>query len=258
MIPSASLTAILKSVDSTLGAQTRELVVEDEDYEVERNFGFIVPGRMPSSPRIKRHRVQVRTEQWSKLVGVLFCMPASKPGKDEILPNLDYFHHRSALFVDFFCVGYRLKTNPEESVVTTVKGQPWVFISSDFNSCRAQLEAETKWRYSGETELLLTVARKAHDLPAELDLTAAIACNLEEMTKDGAFTSVRAFFEKVFQLGEHCKGDDPVQRLSDAFGVSGGGNLLLESVLSLLPESLKKQYKATRHYAVRSIARTEA
>ena len=258
MIPSTSLNQILISVDSTLGVLSREVVVNDIEVEVERNFGFIVPGRMPSLHRVTSRKVQLKTEQWTKLVGVIFCMPTSKPGKDEILPNLDYFHYRSGLFVDFFCVGYGLKTTSEESFVTTVKGKQWAFSSADFNSCRAQLEAETKWRYSGETELLLAVARKAKGSTAVLDFAAAIACNLEEMAKDGAFTSIRAFFEKIFQFGEQYKGSDPVQRLSDSFGLSGGRSLLLESVLTLLPESLKKQYKATRHYSIRSVMSAEA
>lgn len=255
MIPSRSLEQIAASIDSGLGVKTRRVT----KMVLDQSLGLMVPGQAPSL-RYTTKVVEERTEQWSKLVGILFCMPASKPGKEEILPNLDYFHHRSALFVDFFCVGYEAK-NPSDAIdsnkqpVATVNKQQWTFDAAEFNLCRAQLESEIQWRYSGETELLLAVARKVKGSTASLDYTSVVACNLEEMNRDAAFGSIRAFFEKIFQFGEQYKGTDPVWQLSDKFGLSGGGNLLVEAVLSLLPEVLKKQYKASKHFVVKDVSR---
>lgn len=255
MIPAPSIQSIQAALDRGLGVKVRRVTKRVPQM----NFGLIVAGR-PPPPQYKTEVVEERTEQWSKLVGLLFCMPTSKPGKDEILPNLDYFHHRSALFVDFFCIGYG--TEPSDDAdrsssqpVAIVDNAQWRFTPSEFNACRAEIESHTKWRFSGETDLLLAVARKPRNGCATLDYSSVIACNLEEMIRDNAIPSVRGFFEKIFQFGEQYSGADPVWKLSDQFGLAGGGKLLEESVLSLLPEVVKKQYKATKHLAISDVSR---
>ena len=255
MIPAPSLQSIQAALDRGLGVKVRRVTKR----VLQMNMGLIVAGRPPPS-QYKTEVVEERTEQWSKLVGLLFCMPASKPGKDEILPNLDYFHHRSALFVDFFCIGYGTELGADagrngSQPVAVVDNAEWRFTPSEFNACRAEIEGHTKWRFSGETDLLLAVARKPKNGSATLDYSSVIACNLEEMIRDNAIPSVRGFFEKIFQFGEQYKGADPVWKLSDQFGLTSGGKLLEESVLSLLPEVVKKQYKATKHLAITDVSR---
>lgn len=255
MIPSKSLESIRACLDDALGIRTRHV----SKRVLEPSIGLMVAGR-PPSPRYKTLITEERTEQWSKLVGLLFCMPNSKPGKDEVLPHLDYFHHRSASFVDFFCIGYEriAESDAKEAwpqPVAVAGNARWHFSASDFNLCRGQIEAETKWRFSGETDLLLAVARKPKHGQAFLDYSCAIACNLEEMARDNAIQSIRSFFEKIFQFGEQYQGDDPIRKLSDKFGLTGGGQFLQETVLSLLPEALKKQYKATKHFAISDVSK---
>lgn len=255
MIPAQSFEQIQHEIDNNLGVKIRRVSIRVPSF----NMGLMVAGQ-PPSPQYRTEIVEKKTEQWSKLIGILFCMPTSKAGKDEVLPNLDYFHQRSALFVDFFCIGYG--THPGDDAVSE-KPQPvavvdnaqWQFSPREFNSCRARLEAGTKWKYSGETDLLLAVARKPRDGAAYIDYSCAIACNLEEMVRDSAIQSIRAFFEKIFQFGEKYKSDDPVWELSDKFGASGGGQLLTEAVLTLVPDEVRKKYKALRGFAIRDVSR---
>jgi hypothetical protein len=256
MIPVQSLEMTKQVLDGGLGVKTRRV----SRRVLVQNMGFLIPGRPPPPPQYKTEVVEERTEQWSKLVGLLFCMPTSKQGKDQILPGLDYFHHRSGVFVDFFCLGYGTdpgSLNGREPLqpITAVNGTHWYFDSREFNACRAQLEAQIKWRYSGETDLILAVARKPKAGLAYIDYSCAIACNLEQMERDGAIQSIRAFFEKIFQFGEQYKGDDPVWKLSDKFGIEGGGQLLLEALLTLVPEEVRKRYKALRHLAISDVSR---
>lgn len=254
MLNSQPLDEVYRSIDKSLGVKTRHVTKRVPITE----FGYMIPGQSPRT-RYRTEVAQEQVEQWSKLAGILFCTPTSKLGKDEILPNLDYFHHRSAQFVDFFCVGYsRVRPHTERvntsQPVATVNGKAWNFSSSDFNQCRARVEAESKWRYSGETDLLLVVARKPKNDIAYLDFSCAIACNLEEMARDGAISSARAFFEKIFRFGEQYGGIDPVSKLSDQFGLAAGGTLLQESILTLLPEQVRKQYNAVKHLAVADVS----
>jgi hypothetical protein len=140
-------------------------------------------------------------------------------------------------------------------VVVTVDEAPWLFSAKEFNACRAELEGISKWQYSGESEVVLLVARKVDGQTAILDLSTAVACNLDEMARDGAFTSVGAFFEQVCRFGEQYKGKDPIWDLSDKMGLRVGKNFLQEMLLTLVPESTRRAYKEAKHYAIRDISR---
>ena len=250
MISAHSLDSIAGKIDSSLGVSTvqrRELVVE---------HGLVVPGMPLPSPRTRT--VNVRVEQWSKLVGILFCPPGRKMAREEVLPQLDDFYYRSGRFVDFFCPGYgaywpAAEPGEDVQVVATVKGVKWQYSAQKFDACRREVEQHCDWNYSGEAELLLLTARKEPGKTAVLDFSTTIACNLEAMAKDEAFSSVGAFFQQIFRFGEQYQGSDPVWDLSDKMGIRVGKSALLEAILSFLPDVLQKKYKSARHYAVRDI-----
>ena len=248
MKPAHTLDSIVSAVDDTLGE-----FVEVEPMDGDGDLGLTIAG----TPDLVEHDT-VESSQWSKLVGILFCQPTSSLGKNEIVPHLEYFHHRSDFFVDFFCAGYGADwprgKGEDENPVAVVDGVRWYFSSKRFNEARAELERKTKWNYSGETDLLLVVARKSPGKTALLDFSTGIACNLEQMTKDEAISSARAFFENIFRLGKKYDGEDPVSRLSDAMGLERGKNFLLDAVLRFLPEPARKLYKTSKHFVVQNIS----
>ena len=75
------------------------------------------------------------------------------------------------------------------------------------------------------------------------------------MKKDNAFSSVRNFFEKIFQFADSYSGQDPIWDFSDREGLGKAKELFFDSVLSLIPKSLRSKYKETRHYAVKDISK---
>lgn len=253
MLPANSLEDIVAALEESLGEITEYV----PRFSVSTDVGLLIPGGPPDAAF---DWDEVTRVQWSKIVGVLFCSPTSKLGRDEVVPHLDYFHHRSALFVDFFCVGYGAHWPAshmpgEARIVAEVDGTQWVFSPQHFNATRAQLERAARWQYSGETDLLLAVARQPSAGSARLDFSTAIACNLEAMVRDEAITSARAFFEQIFRFGEAYDGADPVHLLSDRMGLKAGGNFLLEAVLTLVPEAVRKGYRQARHFAVSDVSR---
>jgi hypothetical protein len=252
MIPAHSIESVLRDLNEVLGARTeqRKVVVPSS------KIGLMIAGQPIQS--FETRTVNVSIEQWSKLVGILFCEPTSPLGKEEITHHLEYFHYRSGHFVDFFCVGYGASPSSSRDqsnrIVARVEEVDWTFNAKDFNLFRAQLEGNSRWKYSGESDLVLLVARKSPKTEITLDFSTAIACNLELMQKDEAFSSVRAFFEQIFRFGETYQGSDPIWDLSDKMGLQRGRNFLLEAVLSLLPEATSKLYQSAKHYAIRDIS----
>jgi hypothetical protein len=46
------------------------------------------------------------------MVGLLLARPQSPLARAEIVPNLQYLHHRSGTHIHFFCVGYGAYWSP--------------------------------------------------------------------------------------------------------------------------------------------------
>lgn len=208
---------------------------------------------------VRYQTVRVQETRDSKLVGILFCHPKTPIAKAEIVDQLAYFNERSGDAVDFFCAGYGAYWPPEhfadQKVVTTIQGVDWLFSEKAFSRVIDEMESETTWAHSGETELILLTARKMDTGTTELDFRNAIVCNLEAMAQAKAFTSVRAFFTGIFRYAKTHSDSDPTWGLSDTAGLKLGKDALKDAVLSLLPKSLNEAYQRGEHYVVRSIAK---
>jgi hypothetical protein len=254
MLPAHTLESIIQNLDQQLGSKVVEMSLPAPSMKI-----WHMHAGMPTSESEETYTVRVEVGKFSKLIGILFCPPTRRLGKEEIIPNLEYFHYRSESFVDFFCVGYGLgwtsDTNPDFEAVATVDSAPWLFSAGKYNSLRAEMEGLSRWEYSGETDLLLLAARKNSIETAYLDFSTAIACNLEAMQKDGAFSSVGAFFEQVFRFGQTFEGSDPIATFSDRMGLKRGKNFLEDGILSLLPDAVSSLYRSAKHYAISDISR---
>jgi hypothetical protein len=188
------------------------------------------------------------------MVGLLFVPDQARLAKDEIVPSLDYFHCRSGDHIDIFCAGYsRYCFTPDERKVTE-DVPPWMFSTEAFNRFRHEIEHRSRWRYSGEADLLLMNGRRENDESAILDFKSAIVCDLDRMIRDQAIHSVRRFFEDVFRFVESVKTPDPTWGFSDEMGVRIGGSALKRVILSLLPKDLGADYRRAEHFAIRDVS----
>ncbi len=253
----------LKSIIGGAKRSLSEPIIIKEDFYIfdgsdddKLTIGYMTS--LTDQKRIRKQIIEKKVYRNSKLIGILFCNPNSELGKNEILSHLPYFHHRSGAMCDFYCVGYGAHWPPghyaDQKTAVCIDGNNWFFSAVAFNNIRKDLEASCDWLFSGEAELiLLKVEKKNNEI--HLDFDMAITCNLERMKKDNAFSSVRNFFESIFQFAENYSGKDPIWDISDREGISKGKDLLLNSVLLLLPKPLRDTYKSTKHFAVSNISK---
>ncbi len=206
----------------------------------------------------KYQTIKIEEENNSKLIGILFSHPKTTLAKSEIIDHLAQFHVRSGEAVDFFCVGYGAYWPPEhfadQRPVVTIEGVDWLFSEQAFSNIIDDLENNSKWLYSGETELILVAAVKKKTGIIEIDYSNAIVCNLEAMSKDKAFTSVRAFFEGLFKYAKKNSRNNPAWGYSDKAGMGIAKSAIKDAILSLLPKNLKENYSKASHYAIRDIS----
>lgn len=198
-------------------------------------------------------------ERTAKLVGLLFCHPGSELAKAEILPHLTHFHLVSATGMDCYCMGYGADWPPEhfvdQSIVAKAGPQTWYFSENAFVDSINQLKRLTTWTFSGETELILLTAFVTPDDIVDFDFQTAIICNLEQMQRDGAIKSARAFFTGIFSFANQTFSPDTTWDLSDLQGRKQFRDFVVDGILSLFPGPVAKAYRKARHFAVRDIAR---
>lgn len=251
MYQAASLNSIKEQIESEL---PRKVIVlrKEPIHEV----GYMTPQMMNRPVRCQTFREE--EERNSKLVGVLLCHPQSPLAKAEILGHLPFFHVRSGEAIDFFCAGYGAYWPPEhhtdKEVVARINGDEWLFSNDAFLEVITELEQESKWEYSGETELLLIPTSLSDAGEPVLQYDSAIVCNLEAMAKDKAFTSVRAFFDGIFRHAKTQSASSSAWEFSDKKGVEVAEGVLKSFILSLLPRQLRKGYIQASHYAIRNLA----
>lgn len=204
-----------------------------------------------------RYRYKDRERADVRMIGILFAPAEVRLARDEIIPSLDYFHHRSGNNIDFFCGGYRrygYAPRSDEREVTADQS-PWIFSSSSFDRFRREIQTLCRWRYSGEADLLLMNGKfDTEAKEASVDFKSAIVCDLDKMIRDGAIHSVRRFFESMCQFTEASDGKDPTWGFSDQQGIRTGGSALKRVLLSLLPRNLGDDYTRAEHFVIRDLS----
>ncbi len=219
---------------------------------------FTYPQVLERLERAFKHRYPQPAARQVRMVGFLFARPTSSLARDEIVPNLDYFHSRSGDHFDFFGAGYELGPEPDldHSRVTGSRGDLWVFNMGRFDALRREIESRTSWEYSGACDLLLSNAQFDPSTErAQLDFGTSISCQLDAMKKDGAIPSVEQFFEQIIRFAERSGDSDPTWGFSDAQGVAIAGSALKRLCLSLLPRKLGEDAQRLEHFAIRDVQR---
>ncbi|WP_153447184.1 hypothetical protein [Vibrio algicola] len=207
----------------------------------------------PASERLATS-INEKTQKHS-LVAVLFCNPRTEFCKKEILESLSYLHHRSGKAINIFCCGYGAYwphgKYPDLEPVTKIDGTDWLYSDNAFVSVINEFEDKTNWKYSGENELLLLDVSPSVD-NGNLNINNAIVCNLEQMKKDEAFSSVRSLFEKLIRYCATTESAD-AWTFSDTQGLDIAKSLLKNTFLSFLPKDLQKTYKQAENYVIKKI-----
>jgi hypothetical protein len=179
----------------------------------------------------------------SRVAALLFAQPNSFT-KDEILASIDYFHIRSGSTMDFFCIGYQDHPNPPNlTSLTTVNGQEWFFNPLIFNNLRMEIQTKTKWRYSGNVELVLFNSYLDENNDLEVDFSDAISIDLRKAKDDKLISSVGEVIEKIIETAENISTENPSKEMSFKLIGNTGKKSLVNILFNLLPKSIKDEAK---------------
>ena len=132
-------------------------------------------------------------------------------------------------------------------IVTTIDNVNWSFSNQMFALFIEDLEKNSKWQYSGESELLLVDLKEG-----TLSYEKMMQFYLDKMIRDGVIYSVDQFFEELFRI---CKDKDSLNQISNAFGLNKAKQVSIDVLLDKLPLGLGNVFIQEKYFCVKNMER---
>ena len=186
----------------------------------------------------------------SDTIGLLLTRPDLHTGKD-ILKSLDYFHHLTGHSINFYLPGYGAYWSKQEysdmTTVTQIDGVDWSFSYKAFVEFVEALEDFSKWKYSGESELLLIPY-----IYGSLDYSNVGMFHLDAMLNDGTISSVSSF---MTAMSRSAKRNIQLKSIVAKGAARVVTKAVVEEIIDSLPKHIAKPIKRGKHYICRNFSK---
>ena len=183
-------------------------------------------------------------------IGILITRPDLITGKN-ILNSLEYFHFRTGKSVNFYLPGYGAywpqKEYPDGKEVTTIDNVKWSFSNKMFAQFINELEEFSKWKYSGESELLFVELKNGI-----LSYENVMQFYLDNMLRDNTISSVHQFFEELFRI---CQKTDSINQISNVIVLNKAKQISKENLIGEIPMGIGKIFTQEKYFCVRNLRR---
>ena len=170
-----------------------------------------------------------------EIVVFLFVRP-TKASDREIINEFEYIHYNSGKYCSVYAIGYTndpdKATNPEYRPVTEVSENKWWFSTKAFVEFKTKLEQQIKWRYSGESEILILQNNPGKS--KVLYFSNYVSININSGLRKGYLDSFQVFMESLIRS---ARGE--VTAKEAIRGVRKGKLSIKDAVLSAIEDSKK-------------------
>lgn len=165
----------------------------------------------------------------------LFVRP-TKASDREIINEFEYIHYNSGKYCSVYAIGYTndpdKATNPEYRPVTEVSENRWWFSTKAFVEFKTKLEQQIKWRYSGESEILILQNNPGKS--KVLDFSNYVSININSGLRKGYLDSFQVFMESLIRSAR-----SEVTAKEAIRGVRKGKLSIKDAALSAIEDSKK-------------------
>lgn len=179
-------------------------------------------------------------------IGILFTRPDLDVGKS-ILNSLNYYHHLSSYNTNFYLPGYGAywhESYPDSRVVTQIDNVEWSFSDKMFIDFVNDFEKYSKWKYSGESELLMVEYKDGR-----LFYDHVIQFYLDNMLRDKVIVSIPSFFQQLFRI---CQQDKSLQSIRNTLGGEKLIQITREGILNNMSPILGDMFKKEKYFCIRN------
>ncbi len=183
-------------------------------------------------------------------IGILFTRPDLTTGK-EIIDGLEYYHHWTSRNINFYLPGYGAywakDKYPDMRPVTMINGVQWSYSNKAFVDFVNNLENESKWKYSGESELV--IIPYASNV---LDFSDVLVFKLDVMLRDKTIYSVSNF---ITSLSRNVRRNNEIGSIAHKGAVKCVAHNMIEEMVSKLPNTVSQSLVNGSHYLRRDFAK---
>lgn len=135
-----------------------------------------------------------------EVVVLLFVKPTNQDAVD-IIREFEYIHYNSSKYCSIYAVGYSNDSQKQSDThyrkVLKILNSDWYFSNKAFVEFKDNLEKRIKWKYSGETEILILQNNPGKYDP--LNFTNYIAIDVNKGLKEGYIDSFQRFMESLIR-----------------------------------------------------------
>ncbi|HEY5745312.1 MAG TPA: hypothetical protein VIU12_04465 [Chryseolinea sp.] len=194
-------------------------------------------------------------EHPSAICCILVAPNFSRLGYENIILRFGYLDYRTGEDIHFYCAGYGGYWNkgsvPDMTDIGIGKYEggtviPWAFSQRLFGAFVNELEEETRWKYSGGSEIII--------LEPGVGFSRCIVFKLDSMIADEIIKDPGELFEALIQ---HARTHKKIGGFSLKNIGTISGEEIVNSVISLLPkpfENLLNIWKKGKHYTLVDIS----
>lgn len=183
-------------------------------------------------------------------VGILLTRPDLQTG-EEIMGSLNYYHHLTGYNINFYLPGYGAYWNdaeyPDMRFAADINGVSWSFSDKAFVSFVNTIENVSRWKYSGESELLLI---PYHD--KNLDYSNVAVFRLDAMLKDDAISSISNF---ITCLSRNAKHNNSVNSLALKGATKSVAKTLAQGLIDKALKDFPNPIRKGKHYICKNFSR---
>jgi hypothetical protein len=190
----------------------------------------------------------------TRLIAILFMREGQEITDKGIVPFLKYFHLRSGKDLHFILPGWVFQEAGRGTEPSTV-GKTWVYSDKLFIQACNVISSETRWKYSGGTDLLLLTTRRAAKDNIILEFSGAINIALHVMKEKKLVESPEVLFERIIQFAESYKGPDPLLKLSLQEARVSLVEGVINAVLSYLSKDIKDRLEYAKQFLIQDVSK---
>ena len=132
------------------------------------------------------------------------------------------------------------------NVVTEIDSVKWSFSYKAFVEFIEALEEMSKWKYSGESELLLIPYYNNN-----FDFSEVVVFSLDLMLNDGTISSVSSF---ITGLSRCVKNADSIVSITANGAMRSIAGAIIEGIADTIPSYISKPLGRGRHYICRNFS----
>ena len=139
-----------------------------------------------------------------EIVVLLFVRPTNQDAID-IIREFEYIHYNSSKYCSIYAVGYsndfQKRSDTHYKKICEILNSDWYFSSKAFVEFKDNLEKRIKWKYSGETEILVLQNNPGKYDP--LNFINYVAIDVNKGLKEGYIDSFQRFMESLVRSAKN-------------------------------------------------------